>query len=67
MNGVSFIIRICHQAASNHITRQYLTKHKKQITPWELSDDSSQGEAIEFAQFMRGKIYMEFFKSSAVF
>ena len=53
-------ISISHQTTSHYIATRQLTKHKKQITPWGLLDDISQGEAIEFAQFEGRKLYRQF-------
>ena len=52
--------------AHNTVRRQ-LTKHKKQITPWGLLDNSSQGEAIGFAQFMVRIFYRDISESFSDF
>ena len=49
----------CLIKALSYTCKQQLTKHKKQITPWVPPSDSTQGEAIEFAQFAGIKFYRQ--------
>ena len=52
-------VHTCFHTVGHISIWQQLIKYKKQIKPWVLSNDRTQGEVIGFAQFKGWKFYRE--------